>query len=1092
MRSQRLFSRRSPGAPALRRVATLLGVGALALTGTLGTLPAASADTPNPIQEINPDTANPSLKSVNPKDYHEGRYIVVMTGQPTVAYGGGVAGLAPTKPLQGKKFDAEQSAALKYDSYLRDAQQKAAAPLGVTVEQNFTTALNGFVATLDTTQAVALAAKPDVLMVVPDTQNSPTESSVDFLGMRGKTGVWQTQFGSQAAAGAGTVVGVIDTGYWPESPYFEGSKAKRLAAGAKPQVGVPYLKSPGVIAMLKADGSTFEGACEVGQDFDGSACNTKVISARYFDDAFTASVPESDRAPQEVLSPVDIDSHGTHTASTAAGNNVKNAVVNGRDYGPSAGVAPGAKLAIYKVCWEDTDPDTGGCYSSSSIDAINQAIIDGVDVLNYSISGSTSVTTDPVSLAFLSAVSAGVFVSASAGNSGPTASTVVHGAPWMTSVAATTWTNQVMGTVALSDGTKLRGVSQISTAVPQTSLILAQDAAAAGATAADAALCKLGTIDPAKAKGKILVCDRGVNDRVEKSKVALEAGAVGMVLVNVTVGSLDSDLHSVPTVHIDVAEGVTLKQHMAANAALTAAIEVGDTTGLPPLPLPQVADFSSRGPLVATTGDLLKPDIAAPGVNVLAGVSPVGADGNLFGMLSGTSMASPHIAGFGALLLSKNPTWTPSMVKSAMTTTAQPAKNADGSAETTPFNVGAGQIAPASIFAPGLTVQMSNQDYLNFLAGQGLDVGISGTTPTIARDANVPSLALGSLTGTVTVKRTFTALEAGVYQAKANVPGVNIKVTPSILSFNAPGEQRTVTYTITNGSAPLGKYAFGDLTVEGKGKVVRLPVAIQPIAVQAPFSLALGAQPATGSTTFPVTSGTDGDKAATLTGLAKSTTVSANNAPTGFEAAEGAPSVRSYTMTVPEGASYARFIVTASDKTDDWDMQVKAPSGAVYTAATPSADEAVILTQPAPGVYTVTVQLYSTADNAASTAQVGYAALTTDLGNADLTPNPLQTANGETSDMTLSWFKLPAGEYLGLVRFDGSPYDTLVTLSVAGKPVKGKPAAPAAPGQLPSDGTQVEPVYGQDEIVEAAPVSGKLQLAIPKEDIGGTTPLPEK
>jgi subtilisin family serine protease len=217
--------------------------------------------------------------------------------------------------------------------------------------------------------------------------------------------------------------------------------------------------------------------------------------------------------------------------------------------------------------------------------------------------------------------------------------------------------------------------------VPQTSLVLSADAAAAGTAAGDAALCKADSLDPAKVAGKIVVCDRGVVDRVIKSTTVEKAGGVGMVLVNVVPGSLDLDLHAVPTVHI-ADDG--FKAKVAANPALTAALVDEDTTGLPNSPDPQVAAFSSRGPSLALDSDLLKPDIAAPGVNVLAGISPVGTGEN-FGFLSGTSMAAPQIAGLGALVLAKNPAWSPAAVKSAMMTTAGDLVNEDGSTNTDLF-----------------------------------------------------------------------------------------------------------------------------------------------------------------------------------------------------------------------------------------------------------------------------------------------------------------------------------------------------------------------------------------------------------------------
>ena len=315
-------------------------------------------------------------------------------------------------------------------------------------------------------------------MVAPDTENAPDYSSTDFLKLSGPNGTWNTKFGGQDAAGKGVVVGVIDTGYTPSSAFFAGEEVKPLTGN--PVVGVPYRTADGKIAMLKADGETFKGECQAGTDFDGTACNSKVLSARYFGEDFAATVPPEDWAPGERLSPVDAASHGTHTASTAAGNANVEAMVDGRSFGLTSGIAPAAKLSVYKVCWEDNDPNTGGCYSSASVEAINKAIEDGVDVLNYSISGATDTTTDPVSMAFLSAASAGIFVAVSAGNSGPTASTVNHGAPWLTTVAATSFSQELQGTVEFSDGSKYRGASIMNGQVSNAGVVLAANAGAAG------------------------------------------------------------------------------------------------------------------------------------------------------------------------------------------------------------------------------------------------------------------------------------------------------------------------------------------------------------------------------------------------------------------------------------------------------------------------------------------------------------------------------------------------------------------------------------------------------------------------------------
>ena len=362
--------------------------------------------------------------------------------------------------------------------------------------------------------------------------------------------------------------------------------------------------------------------------------------------------PEN-RAPQELISPVDVGSHGTHTATTAAGNANVEQVLDGESFGKSSGVAPAAKVSVYKICWEDDNPATGGCYSSASVEAIDAAIKDGVDVLNYSISGNTNSTTDPVALSFLNAAAAGVFVAASAGNSGPGASTVNHASPWLTTVAASTFPSDLLGTVKVSDGTLYRGASIMKTEVADKPAIVAADAAAAGA--ANPNLCGPGTLDPAKVAGKVVVCDRGVVDRTAKSLEVQNKGGVGMILVNLSNSSEDADNHVIPTVHVNAPDSLELKSKLAADTALTVSLVKGDLTGEPLPPAPQVAGFSSRGPTLASGGDLLKPDISAPGVNVLAGVSTIGNDGEQFGFMSGTSMAAPHIAGFGALVLGKQP-----------------------------------------------------------------------------------------------------------------------------------------------------------------------------------------------------------------------------------------------------------------------------------------------------------------------------------------------------------------------------------------------------------------------------------------------------
>ncbi|GAA2174767.1 hypothetical protein GCM10009784_14440 [Arthrobacter parietis] len=997
-------------------------------------VPAAAAPAgPTATQQIQP------VKKVDPSNYPDGRYIVVLNEEPAATYDGGVPGIEATKPGKGEKLTGKKDFQ-KYKKHLEQNQRAVAAAEGVEINRSYAAALNGFSAKLTSEQAVELAKDPNVRMVAPDVENAPDDySSMDILELRGKKGAWKTEFGGEKNAGAGTVVGVIDTGYAPGSAFFAGEEVQPLKGNAKPKVGVPYLNAEGQIAMLKADGSTFLGECQAGEGFTGEECNSKVLAAQYFAEDFIRFVPEANRAPEELLSPVDVDTHGTHTASTAAGNSGVTQTVDGRDFGVSAGVAPAAKLSVYKVCWADDDPATGGCYSSSSVAAIEQATLDGVDVLNYSISGSATTTTDPVSLAFLGAASAGVFVAASAGNSGPTASTVNHGAPWVTTVAASTFSHALQGTAEFSDGTKFRGASIMNAGVPASPVILSADAAAAGGVSP--ALCGPDSLDPALVTGKIVVCDRGVFDRVAKSAEVKRAGGIGMILVNLTDSSMDTDKHSVPTVHVNAPQSLALKEKVAANPDIKVALVPEDTTGEPLPPVPQIAGFSSRGPLLATGSDLLKPDIAAPGVAVLAGVSPIGTGGDEFGFLSGTSMASPHVAGVGALILAENPKWSPAAVKSAMMTTATPVKNAEGGVDGDVFATGAGQVNPSGVLSPGLIYDAGLKEYLQFVEGTGF-ADVDGLEGIDAKDMNVPSFAVGNLTGKVTVTRTVTGMKPGTYTASANVPGVDVTVTPSVLKFTKPGESQSFTVTFENDTAALGQFAKGSLTWQSKQEAVTSPVAVRPQSVEAPSEVSFTSEGPDGSGTIPVTSGSNAPIAMELLGLSKATSEDFSLVPNGggLSLSTNASNYVS-TLTIPEGTPFAKLSVVSADPTADFDFfVVNSRNQIAYQAATGSASESLNLQNPTPGTYRVIVNLFASPDGRATAGTFDAAILGADEGNASLTPNPLELANGESGEVTLNWTGLEPGSYVGRVTYEGSAAVTFVSVVVGADGV----AAPTA------------------------------------------------
>ncbi|WCI09903.1 S8 family serine peptidase [Arthrobacter sp. OVS8] len=455
-----------------------------------------------------------------------------------------------------------------------------------------------------------------------------------------------------------------------------------------------------------------------------------------------------------------------------------------------------------------------------------------------------------------------------------------------------------------------------------------------------------------------------------------------------------------------------------------------DTTGLPLEAQPQIAGFSSRGPLLATGSDLLKPDVAAPGVAVLAGVSPIGTGGDNFGFMSGTSMAAPHVAGFGALILGKNATWSPATVKSAMMTTAGDVKNADGSKNTDVLATGAGQVDPARVLDPGLVYDANGDDYLKFIQGTGVDLGIPGLGTTKARDMNVPSFSLGNLTGRIEVTRTLTALTPGTYRAKTDVPGVKVTVTPSILTFGTAGEKKTFKVSFENQNAALGKFAMGSLTWQGANKNVTSPIAVRPQSVVTSKDVAFTSEGGTGSGELKVVSGTNNPINMTLDGLSKADSSAIELVP--GPGVLGATNASNYakTVQVPAGSPLAKLSVYSADPNADFDMYVVNPANQLIQVATSSASESLSIPNPAPGTYRIFVHLYDSPNGQATKASVDAAILGANVGNATLTPNPLRLANGTSGVVKMSWKGLAVGSYIGRVTFAGASEPTFVSVLV--------------------------------------------------------------
>ena len=595
-----------------------------------------------------------SASGATTADGAKGTYVVQMIQAPAVTYTGGVAGIPATKPAEGEKLDRASSAVTSYVGHLNSAHSQALAEVGGEKLYDYNIAFNGFAAKLTDGQAAAIAKVPGVLSVEADVvYHADTSTTPRYLGLDARNGIWEKLGGPspggitwQDGAGENIIIGVIDSGITPESLSFTDREILRNRQGNVVYRQVPIGPPP----------AGWAGTCQTGELWTASSCNNKLIGARYFNAGFGGNAGIDATRPWEFNSPRDYNGHGTHTAGTSGGNYRVPATGAAAAFGRVSGMAPRARVAMYKALWSTQDSSTASGTGVDLLAAIDTAVADGVDVINYSISGTTNNFLDGAEIAFLNATAAGVFVSASAGNSGPGASTVAHPSPWITTVAAETHDRVGAGSATI-DGVVHAGASAGTGSATGTLVTF-------GTPASPARLCQLNTLTSAAA-GKIVFCERGVNARVEKSFEVQRVGGIGMILVNPTANSLNADLHFVPSVHLQNDKYATIEA--AALAGKTASI-----TGqiLFDQPAPFMAAFSSRGPLIAGAGDLLKPDIGAPGVDVLAAVAPPGQRGREFDLFSGTSMSAPHIAGIAALFKQLHPDWSPMAIKSALMTTA--------------------------------------------------------------------------------------------------------------------------------------------------------------------------------------------------------------------------------------------------------------------------------------------------------------------------------------------------------------------------------------------------------------------------------------
>jgi Subtilase family/PA domain/Fibronectin type-III domain len=759
----------------------------------------------------------------------------------TASYMGGINGLRATSPrVTGKPLASNPTAVKAYERYANgkiqtlNARVRAAVP-SAKIGLWFQTAYGGVAATVPANQVGKLLSIPGVVAVQKDSLQKPLDDNTSFIGA---TNVWPS-LGGNTTAGSNVVFGDIDTGVWPENPML----AQKAGEPAPPRPLSAY-------ACDFGDGSD---VAHLGPTF---TCNNKLIGA-HNDTQTYMSVLGSDG--QEFCnnttlqcSARDSEGHGTHTTTTAAGDCVSSAVLYGVERGPVCGIAPGAHVIEYRVCLSQ------GCFSADSVNAVEQAIADGVNVINFSISGGADPYTDPVELAFLDATNAGISVNAAAGNSGPGAGTSDHGGPWVTTVGAVTGPRSFTSTLHLTaDGgatLDVPGVTLTNGITSPTPVVLASS------LPGEDPLCQ-STLAAGTATGKVVVCERGINGRIDKGRRVLAGGAAGMILYNTAATTdLESDNHYLPAIQTQY-DSNAIANFVSTHTNVMATWAQGTAS---PSQADIMASFSSRGPV----GSWVKPDVVAPGVQVLAGTTPQpdqttadnGPPGNLFMAIAGTSMATPHSAGSSILVKAAHPSWTPEEIKSAlMTSSVQDVVKEDGTTPASVFDDGAGSIRVDRAVNPTLVF---NETYPDFVAAGG---------DTLDRiDLNIPSVDDTTFSGNVTTHRTainVTGKQQNLAVQITEPAGVTITVGNKNhdLHFTA-GQTQTFPIAISAPDVANGQYeARIDLVPAKGGNTVTIPVAF--VKTQGTVTLTNSCSPAsfaakTGSSHCTVTAQNLGSVAA--------------------------------------------------------------------------------------------------------------------------------------------------------------------------------------------------------------------------------------